>query len=68
MHQSCDRLTFVLGQISLVDGLLDLVVGPLGVQVHGPAKVHQRQVGLAQLLVHLGVRRQWSGGHIDVKY
>lgn len=50
-------LTFVLRQVSLVNGLFDLVVGSFGIQIHGPAEVHQSQVGLTQFLIHL---RQWD--------
>lgn len=48
--------TFVLRQVSLIDGFFDLVVGSFRVQIHGPAEVHQSQVGLTQLLIHLRVR------------
>lgn len=53
----CTSLTFVLRQVSLVDGLFDLVVGSFGIQIHGPAEVHQSQVSLTQFLIHL---RQWD--------
>lgn len=45
--------TFILWQVSLIDGFLDLVVGPFGIQIHGPAEVHQGQVSLTELLIHL---------------
>lgn len=48
--------TFVLRQVSLIDGFFDLVVGSFRVQIHGPAEVHQSQVGLTQLLIYLGVK------------
>lgn len=52
---TCGRV--VVRSVRLVDGLFDLVVGSLGVEVHRPREVHQRQVGIAQLLVHLS---QWN--------
>ena len=36
-----------------VQSVLDLTVGSLGVEVHGPGVVHQREVNVAQLVVHL---------------
>ena len=36
-----------------IQGVLDLGVGPLGVQVHRPGEVHQGQMGVAQLVVNL---------------
>lgn len=65
-------VVLVFGATPLVDGLLDLVVGTLGVQVHGPREVHQGQVGVAQLLVYLDVIENkrccspWPGSFMTV--
>lgn len=56
----CTCLTFILWQVSLVDGFFDLVVCPFWIQIHGPAEVHQRQVSLTQLLIHLRDRDRQS--------
>ena len=36
-----------------VNGFLELIVGTFGVKIHGPGKVHEGQVCLTQLFVHL---------------
>ena len=48
---SC-RLILVI-HISLVDCLLDLIVGTLGVEVHRPREVHEGQMCVAKLFMNL---------------
>lgn len=45
--------TFILWQVSLVNGFFDLVVCSFRIQIHCPAEVHQSQMSLAQLFIHL---------------
>lgn len=53
LHDQSLCLTFILWQVSLVNGFFDLVVCSFGIQIHRPAEVHQSQMSLAQLLIHL---------------
>lgn len=49
-------VTFILWQVSLVNSFFDLVVCAFRIQIHCPAEIHQSQVSLAQLLIHLHIK------------